>query len=103
MNEFVLDERSIGIKLPSQRGISWQHQYLIEILAKFLYTFLKVPINYDHITTTVPKYRIPIKYRGKRYDLSFPLGDRVVFIQIDSLKLSKKRLREMWRAIEGEK
>jgi len=58
------------------------HGLLVAAFISFIYEFISKEINYDHATVMIPRTALPLEYQGKRYDISFKFGDRIILIEI---------------------
>ena len=65
------------------------HHKVVALLASLLYNAGFSELNYDHITVDIPKSPIPLELGRKRYDISFLLEDRVVFISVETRKIDE--------------
>lgn len=57
--------------------------FLLEHIEKHLTSF----INYDHLNLGMPRYNIPLNIDKHRFDISFILGQYLIFIEIKTRKL----------------
>ena len=79
-----MDVQKISISFVGEDKASSEHKAVIRDLVRYLKDRYGSEINYDHVFTTFKRSPIPLTFRGKRYDISFILGDRLVLIQVDT-------------------
>lgn len=65
------------------------HHKVVALLASLLYEAGFSELNYDHITIDIPKSPIPLELGKKRYDIAFLFEDRVVYISIETRKITE--------------
>jgi len=96
------DRRIPFLFVSSPNSHSQQHHEVVAFLVHVLYS-LGIPVNYDHIKTTVPKHEeIPLVYHDEHgthtADIAFLVGDNVIaLIEIKTRRLDSKfyqRLRD---------
>jgi len=90
MAKGILDPTAITLKPVKSGKSSRQHRAVLQRLIYFIHNAYDCPINYDHIDVAVPRSNLPLKFRGKNYDISFVLDDRLIFIDIQSMPISIK-------------
>lgn len=77
---------NLAITFKKTGKLSREHKIVLLRLIRWIYRKFSARINYDHLNLEVPRTNLPLTYRGKRYDVSFLMDDRLVLIQIDTFK-----------------
>jgi len=76
-------------KLITKNKLERLHDVVICILVDFIYNNVSEFVNYDHVDYLVPKSKdIPLRWRGKNYDIAFLFGDRIVFLEVKTVSLT---------------
>lgn len=65
------------------------HDQVLVKLVEYIYRELSRAVNYDHVSSTIPKTDIPLGVQGRRYDISFVLDNRIFFLQLDSRAVAR--------------
>jgi len=86
MSDRYLDLEKTGIVFQSQKNLTREHIEILKFLCREIYTKLSKKLNYDHISIDIPRINLNLKYNGKRYDIGFIYKDRLVLIQVETLK-----------------
>jgi len=65
------------------------HHEVLENLVCFVRSLWGEDVNFDHLDLPVPKAPIPLKYKGRKYDLAFIYDEHIVFIEVKTVKASE--------------
>lgn len=57
------------------------HEVIADLLNALQRTGYEI-LNYDHIQTTIPKQDLPLKWRGKRYDILARKGSLIALLEV---------------------
>jgi len=99
--DFILNAEKLGLVFLNTGKLSREHNVVLRELVTFIYNKLSKKINYDHLNMTIPRLPLPLKYRGKRYDIAFVFESRLVLVQIDTFKPTSKSMLEMGKHGKG--
>jgi len=70
------------------------HDEVVAKLVRCVFYRLSRDVNYDHVSLSVPRCDLPLSYDGHRYDLSFLYRDHIVFVEVRTVKVSRRQLEE---------
>jgi len=90
---WILDPEILAIKIREDPKRIEDHNEVLRELVKLIFAGISQTMNYDHVVTSIPRYEIPLEYRGKRYDISFVKDGRIFYVQLDSEPLNKDQRR----------
>jgi len=48
-----------------------EHNIQVGLVATAIYAYVSNRINFDHIDILIPREKIPLEYKGKRYDIAY--------------------------------
>jgi len=75
-----------GLTFRHTKALSKEHRRVLVDLIRFVRENYSEIVNYDHLETEVKRSPIPMDKDGKRYDLAFVMGEKIVLIQIDAYR-----------------
>jgi len=83
-----------GIKVMTDNRKEWEYYNTLALLLQLIVEHITPVVNYAHLHTTYPKYKIPLNHFGEHWDISFLTDDNTLcFIKlkvIPSRRLAKK-------------
>ena len=91
---YSLEPTILPLSFKGEDKASRPHKQVIRDLVSFIKGRYGHPINYDHVFSTVKRTPLPMEYRGKRYDIAFIHGKRLILVQIDTQDLRKQTPRK---------
>lgn len=93
--EYNLEPSILPLSFKGEDKASRPHKQVIRDLVRHISLQYDTPINYDHVYSTVKRSPLPMKYKGKRYDIAFIHGNRLILVQIDTIDLRKRSPRKV--------
>ena len=78
-----------GVSFPVHPKHSDEHTKILVALVQFIGETLSRKINYDHVITHIPKTPLSLQHDGKKRDISFVYGNRLVFVDVETAEFDR--------------